>query len=88
MTFVVDFRDLGQHLRTQLQSVLGGTNVISANDSKLDSQFQSLENLANDVYLQKYPRKYKSTSTGLTGEQCRQVLSSEFLEYLNEDSKK
>lgn len=61
---------------------------MTVKDAELDRQFQSLENLANNVYQQKFPRKFKSTSTGLTGEQCRQVLSSEFLEYINEDKKR
>lgn len=82
------FRDLGQYLRNQLQQVLGGSNIVTVKDSKLDAQFQSLENIANNVYYQKYPRKFTSTSTGLTGEQCRQVLSSEFLEYINKEDKK
>lgn len=85
--FVVVFRDLGQNLRDKLQQVLGGSNIVSVNDAKFDAQFNSLENLANNVYQEQYPRKLKSTSTGLTGEQCRQVLSSEFLEYINEDKK-
>lgn len=82
------FRDLGQYLRDHLQTVLGGSNIVSVKESKFDSQFQSLENIANNVHQLKYPRKSKSTSTGLTGEQCRQVLSSEFLEYINEDKKR
>lgn len=61
---------------------------MTVKDADLDRQFQSLENLANNVYQQKYQRRFKSTSTGLTGEQCRQVLSSEFLEYINEDKKR
>jgi hypothetical protein len=81
------FRDLAQHLRTQLEKVLGGTNIVSVKDDKLDKQFKSLEVIANDVYHKKYPRKYQSTSTGLTPEQCSQVLSSEFLEYSNEEKK-
>lgn len=87
--FVVAFRDLGQYLRNQLEQILGGSNIVTTtNDTKLDQQFQSLENIANNVYYNKYQRTLKSTSTGLSGEQCRQVLSSEFLEYLNEDDKK
>jgi hypothetical protein len=82
------FRDLGLHLRTQLEQILGTSNIVSVKDEKLDKQFQALENLANNVHFDKYPRKLKSTSTGLTGEQCRQVLSSEFLELINEDDNK
>lgn len=92
MTFFVYFyeifSDLGQYLRDQLQSVLGATNILSVNDKKFESQFKSLDNIANDVYLKKYPRSLTSTSTGLTGDQCRQVLSSEFLEYLKDDKKR
>lgn len=85
---VVALRDLGQYLRNQLEQILGGSNIITTNDSKLNKQFEALDNLANNVYCLKYQRTLKSTSTGLSGEQCRQVLSSEFLEYLNEDDKK
>ena len=44
-------RDLGQYLRDQLKGLLGGTNIVSVNDQKLEKQFQSLENLASDKYF-------------------------------------
>lgn len=78
-------RDLGQYLRDQLKAVLGGTNIIAVKDERLVRQHQSLENIVNDVHLKAYPRTLNSTATGLTGEQCREVLSSEFLEYLNKE---
>lgn len=78
-------RDLGQYLRDQLKAVLGGTNIIAVNDDRLVRQHQSLENIVNDVALKAYPRALNSTATGLSGEQCREVLSSEFLEYLNKE---
>jgi hypothetical protein len=80
-------RDLGEYLRNQLKATLGDSNIISVNDTKIDKQFAALERLANDAHLKKYQRKLASSATGLTGEQCNQVLSSEFLEYLNEDTK-
>lgn len=76
-------RDLGQYLRDQLKAVLGGTNIIAVKDERLIKQYQSLENIVNDVHLRAYPRSLSSTATGLSGEQCREVLSSEFLEHLN-----
>lgn len=76
-------RDLGQYLRDQLKAVLGGSNIIAVNDERLFKQYQSLENIVNDVHLRTHPRLLNSTATGLTGEQCREVLSSEFLEQVN-----
>ncbi|XP_038118178.1 ubiquinol-cytochrome-c reductase complex assembly factor 2 isoform X3 [Culex quinquefasciatus] len=78
-------RDLGQYLRDQLKAVLGGTNIIAVKDERLVRQHQSLENIVNDVHLKAHPRSLNSTATGLSGEQCREVLSSEFLEYLNKE---
>lgn len=76
-------RDLGQYLRDQLKAVLGGSNIIAVKDERLVRQYQSLENIVNDVHRKAYPRSLSSTATGLTGEQCREVLSSDFLEHLN-----
>jgi len=75
-------RDLGEQIRkqvTKLTSLEGG-----ATDKGLDRQIEALERLCNNVYAKKYPRTYESTATGLTAAQCSQVLSSEFLQYLNE----
>ncbi|CRL06151.1 CLUMA_CG018923, isoform A [Clunio marinus] len=58
-------RDLGQHLRTSLEQILGGKNIVAVNNPKLDKQFQSLENLANNIYQQKYPPKRKNSRTML-----------------------
>ncbi|XP_058457085.1 ubiquinol-cytochrome-c reductase complex assembly factor 2 isoform X3 [Malaya genurostris] len=78
-------RDLGQYLRDQLQSVLGATNIIAVNDERLGRQHRALENIINDTHRCAYPRLYTSTGTGLTGDQCRDVLSSEFLASLNKE---
>ncbi|XP_058813079.1 ubiquinol-cytochrome-c reductase complex assembly factor 2 [Topomyia yanbarensis] len=78
-------RDLGQYLREQLKAVLGAENIIAVNDERLGRQHRALENILNDTHRSAYPRKYNSTATGLTGDQCREVLSSEFLAYLNKE---
>lgn len=78
-------RDLGQYLRDQLKSVLGGSNIIAVKEDRLLRQHQALKNIVNDVHAKAYPRVYNSTATGLTGDQCREVLSSDFLEYLNKE---
>ncbi|XP_035779990.1 ubiquinol-cytochrome-c reductase complex assembly factor 2-like [Anopheles albimanus] len=75
-------RDLGQYLRDQLKAVLGSSNIIAVKDERLNGQFRALENIVNDVHAKKYPRTLSSTATGLSGEQCREVLSTEFLQIL------
>jgi hypothetical protein len=81
---------LGYYLRTRLSDLFGGAAITSSKltDQESEKQFIALENIINNVHQKAYPRTNKATSTGLTGEQCRQVLSSEFLEYLNEDDGK
>lgn len=79
------YRDLGEHLRAQLKTVLGQPNIVKVNEKKLDRQLVALEKLANNDTYKKFPRKFNSTATGLTGEQCRQILSQEFLDYLNQE---
>ncbi|XP_043068023.1 ubiquinol-cytochrome-c reductase complex assembly factor 2 isoform X2 [Drosophila bipectinata] len=80
-------RDLGEQIRKQVTklttSLEGG-----ATNQELDLQIGALERLSSNVYIRKYPRTFDSTATGLTAAQCNQVLSSEFLQYLNEGSKK
>lgn len=79
-------RDLGEHLRDQLKSTLRTTNKTIHSDDLLNKQFNALERISLGEAAKKYPRLlHSATATGLTGEQCNQVLSSEFLEYLNED---
>lgn len=72
-------------MRDQLKFLLGSPNIIAVKDHKLDIQFKSLEILANNINFKKYPRRLNSTASGLSAEQCNQVLSSEFLEYMNEE---
>uniref|UniRef100_A0A182KA29 Mitochondrial nucleoid factor 1 n=1 Tax=Anopheles christyi TaxID=43041 RepID=A0A182KA29_9DIPT len=76
-------RDLGQYLRDQLTAVLGSSNIVAVKDDRLQRQFHSLENIVNDVNAKRYARTLKSTATGLTGEQCREVLSTDFLQILH-----
>lgn len=61
-------RDLGYFLREKLTNQFSGTKIISTKDQKhVEKQFEALDNLVKNVHLDKYPRKFSSTSTGLTG---------------------
>jgi len=80
-------RDLGEHLRKQLKEVLGQENIVAVNEKRLGKQLESLERIASETYAKQYPRKYSSTSTGLTPEQLRQIRSEDFQRYLYEQDK-
>lgn len=82
-------RDLGEHLRDQLKHTFRTTDKTIHSDDLFQKQYEALERISHSAAAQRYPRKVHptSTATGLSGEQCNQVLSSEFLEYLNEDKK-
>lgn len=43
--------------------------------------------IADDRALKKYPRKKSSSSTGLSAQECREVVSTDFLNYLVEQDK-
>ncbi|XP_068155522.1 ubiquinol-cytochrome-c reductase complex assembly factor 2 isoform X2 [Drosophila tropicalis] len=77
-------RDLGEQIRKQVTKLISLGSI--SDDKELTRQIDALERLSNNVYAKKYPRTYESTATGLTAAQCNQVLSSEFLQYLNEGS--
>lgn len=79
---------MGQFLRLRLADLFGGSKIISTQiDQDTEKQFQALENIIKNVHQNANPRINKSTSSGLTGDQCKQILSSEFLEYISDDSK-
>ncbi|XP_073842551.1 pug C-1-tetrahydrofolate synthase, cytoplasmic isoform X5 [Musca autumnalis] len=81
-------RDLGEQIRKQVTKLSNPAALTADATARIDKQIDSIERLANNTYGRKYKRVYDSTATGLSAQQCNQVLSSEFLQYLNEDSKK
>lgn len=81
-------RDLGEQIRKHMKNLTNPASLTSEAAEKITKQIDSLERLSNNTYGRKYQRIYDSTATGLSAQQCNQVLSSEFLQYLNEDNKK
>jgi len=80
-------RDLGEQIRKLAKHFATPSTNNTSNEAneKFNLQIDALERLSNNIYGKKYPRVRTSTATGLTAEQCNQVLSSEFLQYLNDD---
>ncbi|KAJ6637993.1 Ubiquinol-cytochrome-c reductase complex assembly factor 2 [Pseudolycoriella hygida] len=81
-------RDLGEHLREQFKSILAESNINAVKSDNLDKQFEALDRLSRNIYAEKYPRIHNSTASGLTGDQCKQILTTEFLRYLQEENSK
>ena len=81
-------RDIGEQIRKEVKSLTNPAGLTDEVTDQLAKKIDSLERLASNIYATKYKRTYTSTATGLSAEQCSQVLSSEFLQYLNDESKK
>ncbi|KAL7729661.1 hypothetical protein ACLKA6_007935 [Drosophila palustris] len=80
-------RDLGEQIRKKVTKLTGSASLSNEASADLTKQIDALERLSLNVYAEKYPRQHESTATGLTAAQCSQVLSSEFLQYLNDKPK-
>ncbi|XP_064549654.1 ubiquinol-cytochrome-c reductase complex assembly factor 2 isoform X2 [Drosophila montana] len=81
-------RDLGEQIRKQVTKLTDASSHNIETTAQLTKQIDALERISNNIYAKKYPRRYESTATGLTAAQCSQVLSSEFLQYLNDGAAK
>lgn len=77
-------RDLGEHLRKQVQAAFAARQF-DTNQEECDKKYLALKRIAEDHHLKAHPRTLKSCATGLTAEQCNQILSPEFLEALERE---
>ncbi|XP_075222597.1 ubiquinol-cytochrome-c reductase complex assembly factor 2 [Lycorma delicatula] len=82
-------RDIGVFIREQvkLNFTSGGINS-TIDQEKCDRAFYSLKRLVDNHYKKLYHRSSFSSATGLNAEQCKTVLSDEFLDNLAEQRKK
>lgn len=88
INFLSHPRDLGEQIRKQVTKLTDASSHNTETTAQLTKQIDALERISNNIYAKKYPRRYESTATGLTAAQCSQVLSSEFLQYLNDGAAK
>lgn len=77
-------QDLGEHLRKQVQAAFA-KRQFDTNQEECDKKYLALKRIAEDHHLKAHPRTLKSCATGLTAEQCNQILSPEFLEALERE---
>lgn len=77
-------RDFGIHIREQVKKAFTAGELFQGDQEKCSRAHASLKRLSDDVYNQLYSRYSVSSASGLTGEQCKSVLSSDVLQYLEE----
>jgi len=72
-------RDLGEHIRIRVSEAFHLGETTPVNETECKRIYSSINRIASNTYFDQYPRSRNSTSTGLTGEVCRQIISSEGL---------
>ncbi|KAK7078267.1 Ubiquinol-cytochrome-c reductase complex assembly factor 2 [Halocaridina rubra] len=73
-------RDLGEYIRVRITSAFKQGDSSIVNEEECMRTHSSLDRLASNVYAIRYPRALRSSSTGLSLDQCREVNSTEFME--------
>lgn len=80
-------RDLGEYLRKRVTEGFKHGEASAVNEEECHRIYSSLNRIASGTYAAKYPRSLTSTSTGLSAEECHQVMSKEFLNAVEEQDK-
>jgi len=81
-------RDLGELVRRRIASSfpLGESSRINVEEwTKIVAH---LDSISSNQALQKFPRKLKSSATGLSVVECKEVVSTDFLNKLKEQESK
>ena len=80
-------RDFGHYLRTKINTLFPQGEFSEVKDiTALDKKISAFERLANNKYYK--PTIVNSSASGLTVEECQNILGTESLKYLEELDKK
>nr|CAD7586312.1 unnamed protein product [Timema genevievae] len=86
--YVIDIlKDLGEYIREQVKLGFSAGAVTKANDAECERIHASLKRLVDNHYSQLYKRVLSSSSSGLSVSECHSILTTEFLEKLEEEDK-
>ncbi|XP_006813354.1 ubiquinol-cytochrome c reductase complex assembly factor 2-like [Saccoglossus kowalevskii] len=81
-------RDLGKHIRDRVAIAFKhGEHTKITDEKECDRMLENLQKINTDYYKNKYPRLYDSTATLCTLEQCTIIVSTDFMEDMNELNK-
>lgn len=76
--------DLAQHIRDQIKLAFAKGEASEINREQCDRYYTSLKRICSNHYGQIYIRKFPSTASGLTKEQCNLILTPEALQFFEE----
>nr|CAH0098163.1 unnamed protein product [Daphnia galeata] len=72
-------RDIGEHIRQKVANSFTHGEASKVDIPQWSKFIEHLGNIANNKSLIKHPRTLKSTATGLSVEDCKQIVSTDFL---------
>lgn len=79
-------RDFAGYLRERVKRTFRTPELPSDQDEReCWRTYESLNRIADNHHYQKYQRYTSSSATGLTAEQCKTILSEEFIKLLESD---
>uniref|UniRef100_T1JKJ4 Mitochondrial nucleoid factor 1 n=1 Tax=Strigamia maritima TaxID=126957 RepID=T1JKJ4_STRMM len=72
-------RDLGEHIRVKIAQGFrqGETSVV--NERECEKTYASLSRIASNYYGDKYKRRFESSASGLSADDCRRIISNDGL---------
>ncbi|KAF8773949.1 ubiquinol-cytochrome-c reductase complex assembly factor 2-like [Argiope bruennichi] len=77
-------RDLGEFIRQQVAKEFNRGEASNIQNLKeCEKKLESLNRIASNYYGKQFQRSKYATATGLTLEECKQVLSTEGLQKIN-----
>ena len=77
--YIYHYRDIGEHIRQKVANSFTHGEASKVDISQWSKFIEHLGNIANNKSLIKHPRTLKSTATGLSVEDCKQIVSTDFL---------
>lgn len=86
MNFVIEIlrncSDIGEHLRHKVSKGFPQGESSKVNIEEWTKFVEHLENIANNKSLKSHPRILKSSATGLSVDECKEIVSTDFLKFL------
>lgn len=78
---------MGERLRKLIVEEFPQGPLSQIDENKLSKDLESLNRISNNLYLERYPRRFKGcTATGLELEDLKAITSTEALDYLSKNS--
>ena len=86
-TFYIFFRDLGELIRKRVSEGFPQGETSTVDITKWTKFSSHLENIANNQSLKQHPRSLTSNATGLSVEECREIVSTDFMNLMKQNQK-